>query len=145
MRIICSFFRLTRSEKYILIEALILLWLIRLMLWVFPFSLSQKIIKEITISKDEKQSDKFSVKKIIWAVELMSNYTLNATCLTQALATQILLTKYNYSSRVLIGVSKNKQEFEAHAWVESHDLIVLGNSETHYTPIMDIDNNNTNN
>jgi hypothetical protein len=41
--------------------------------------------------------------------------------MTKALAAQILLAGYHYSSNIKIGVSKNEEEFEAHAWLEADD------------------------
>ncbi len=76
------------------------------------------------------------MEKLTWAVEVMSIYTPRATCLTRALAAQILLARYHYSSNIKIGVSKNEGEFEAHAWLEANDRIILGESETEYTPIL---------
>ena len=68
----------------------------------------------------------------------MSRFTPKATCLVRALAGQILLERYGYTSSIKIGVSKSKDEFEAHAWLEYKDTIVLGESETDYTPILNM-------
>ncbi|MGH9544213.1 MAG: lasso peptide biosynthesis B2 protein [Terriglobales bacterium] len=40
-------------------------------------------------------------------------------------------------SRIRIGVSKDAGQFEAHAWVESQDRVVIGDSGLQrYTPMM---------
>ena len=54
----------------------------------------------------------------------------------EAITAQILLSRYNYLSKLKIGVMKG-QEFEAHAWVEINDRIVLGESEEKYIPILE--------
>lgn len=133
-----TFFRLSKLEKIILIKALILLWIVRIMLWALPFQTLQTIIKKLN-STEENKIHSVHIEKLIWAVEVMSAYTLCATCLTRALAAQILLAKYNYSSNIKIGVSKNKGEFEAHAWLESEDITILGKCGTEYVPILKID------
>jgi hypothetical protein len=51
---------------------------------------------------------------------------------------QILLAGQNYPSNIKIGISKDNGEFEAHAWLEVDDKIVLGESEIEYTPILNI-------
>lgn len=130
-----TFFKLSNLEKKILIKALMLLWIVRIMLYALPFQTLQNIIKKFT-STEENKIHSVEIRKLIWAVEVMSVYTLRATCLTRALAAQILLARYNYSSNIKIGVSKNKGEFEAHAWLEADDKIILGESEMEYTPIL---------
>lgn len=130
-----TFFKLSNLEKKILIKALMLLWIIRIMLYILPFQTLQNIIKKF-ISTEENKIHSVQIGKLIWAVEVMSAYTPRATCLTRALAAQILLARYNYSSNIKIGVSKNESGFEAHAWLEADDKIILGESEINYTPIL---------
>ena len=67
----------------------------------------------------------------------MSDYVPRATCLTQAITAQILLYRHNHPSKLKIGVLKN-DDFEAHAWLEINDKIVLGESEKKYIPILDL-------
>lgn len=66
----------------------------------------------------------------------MSPYTPKATCLNRALAAKILLSQYHYPSHVKIGVSRNEGEFEAHAWLEANNKLILGQSEKNYIPIL---------
>ena len=64
-------------------------------------------------------------------VALASRYVPRATCLTQALATLILLDLYRYPVTLRIGVARNNVgEFEAHAWIESDGSVVIGGSKT---------------
>jgi Transglutaminase-like superfamily len=135
MRIIRSFMGLNSSEKIIITKALFLLWTIRLMLWIFPFPIVQRILKKFTVIPEDKLHT-IPLIKLTWAVDVMSKYTINATCLTRALSAQILLARYNYLSTVKIGVFKDKGEFEAHAWLEKDKQIILGESEREYVPIL---------
>ena len=136
MGIIRSFLKLSFEDKSILIKSFSLLWIIRIMLWILPFSVIQKILSRFTSVSDDSHS--IPMEKLTWAVAAMSRYVPKATCLTRALTAQILLAGQNYPSNIKIGVSKNKGEFEAHAWLESDDKIVLGESETEFTPIFNI-------
>jgi len=132
-----TFLKLNSTEKFILIKAFFLLLTVRIMLWILPFSFIQKITRRLTDVSEDMTSE-ISIEKLTWAIRVMSIYTPGATCLTRAIAAQILLARYNYSSSIRIGVSKNDEEFEAHAWLEKDGGIILGESETQYTPIMDM-------
>ena len=136
MGIIRSFLKLSFEDKFILIKSFFLLWTIRIMLWIFPFSVIQRILSKFTVISGETHS--IPLEKLTWAVAVMSRYVPKATCLTRALAAQILLAGQNYPSNIKIGVSKAEGNFEAHAWLESDSKIVLGETETEFTPILDI-------
>jgi len=77
-----------------------------------------------------------TIKDIIWSVIIVSSYVPRATCLTQAITAQILLSRHNQPSKLKIGVMKD-EEFEAHAWLEIDDKIVLGESEKEYMQILE--------
>ena len=64
------------------------------------------------------------------SVRRVSRYVPAATCLTQALATQFLLTRQGQVSSLRIGVTKTEAgEFKAHAWLESEGKIIIGGVE----------------
>lgn len=137
MMIVHSF--LKSGEKYLLIKTLFMLWTVRIMLYLLPFSVIQRFMKRFAVISDESnRSHNISIEKLTWAVNVMSRYTPKATCLTKALTAQILLAGYHYPSNIRIGVSKGEGEFEAHAWLEANDEIVLGESEIEYTPILNM-------
>jgi hypothetical protein len=76
------------------------------------------------------QADSAKIEKIAWAVAVASRYVPAATCLTQALAGQILLAQHGEPALLQIGVAKNEAgKLEAHAWVESRGRIIIGDSE----------------
>ncbi len=53
--------------------------------------------------------------------------TLRASCLTQALAGWIMLTRHGAESRIRIGVASPQQQgFKAHAWLEVGGRVILG-------------------
>ncbi|MDP3484742.1 MAG: lasso peptide biosynthesis B2 protein [Methanobacteriaceae archaeon] len=135
MTIIHSFLKLDNQTKWLLIKALATLWIVRIMLWIFSFVRIQRIIKRFT---HKSGKNKIPLPKITWAIQVMSRFTPRATCLVRALAGQILLSQYGYDSNIKIGVSRDKGEFEAHAWLEQDGGVILGESEVNYVPIMDI-------
>lgn len=135
-----NFLKLNNSEKIILVKALLFLWIVRIMLSTLPFNFIHGIMKKFTkIQKNNKSQ--FSKEKLIWTINVMSTFTPNASCLTRALSAQILLANYNYPSNIKIGVSKNEGEFEAHAWLESDEKIILGKSHIEYVPILKMGEN----
>jgi len=95
----------------------------------------EKIVKGFSKVKPVSSTP---LPKITWAVQVMGHFVPRSTCLVRALSGQILLARYGYSSLVKIGVSRSKGEFEAHAWLEHGDEVVLGESETDFVPIMDV-------
>ncbi|MBI5680861.1 MAG: lasso peptide biosynthesis B2 protein [Methanobacterium sp.] len=126
-------------EKYILIKSFILLWIVRIMLWILPFSYIQKISGDLTVNNDKKNTNhKISINKILYSVDITSKYVPLCTCLTRALAAQILLKRENYNSSIKIGVCKDNGKLESHAWLEVDNKIVLGESETEYIPLIDL-------
>jgi hypothetical protein len=138
MNKIKSFIKLNSTLKFILIKAFFLLLTVRILLWILPFSFIKKIIPGFIVVSEDMETSEISTEKLTWAIRVMSIYTPKATCLTRAIAAQILLARYNYSSTIKIGVFKNEEEFEAHAWLEAEGGTILGESETEYTPIMDM-------
>ena len=107
---------------------------IRLMLWIMPFP---SIKKSFTNSKNVGSGDA-SFRDLIWAVQVSSHFVPRATCLTNALTGYSLLSQYGYPSLVKIGVGRSREgEFEAHAWLEYEDEVVIGESEEKYVPLYD--------
>jgi hypothetical protein len=79
-----------------------------------------------------------SIERIAWAVARASQYTPRATCLTQALATQVLLGWQGYATRLCIGVARSDVgQFQAHAWVECQGKVVIGGADApaRFTPL----------
>ena len=75
-------------------------------------------------------------------MRLASRYVPRATCLVQALATQILLGRHGHAGQVHIGVALDeKLGFRAHAWVESQGEVLIGGSEEldGYAPMLVLD------
>ena len=48
------------------------------------------------------------------------------TCLSESLAAQAVLARYGHQGELKIGVQKTKGRFEAHAWLECADQILIG-------------------
>lgn len=138
MKTITSFLRLGGDEKLLLINTLLLHWKMRILLWLLPFSHIQQRIKKLNNKMQDNATHQFPLKKLIWAVNASSRYTVRSTCLTRALTAQILLARYHYSSTINIGVANDEGEFAAHAWLVHGDEIVLGESDKDYVTLLDL-------
>ncbi|MCC7551746.1 MAG: lasso peptide biosynthesis B2 protein [Methanobacterium sp.] len=138
MSIISSFIKLSSKDKILAMESLFWLIMIRVMLWIFPFSYVQKRVQKIAdyIFVDDSN---VPLQRISLMILASSKYVPRASCLVQALAGYLLFSKYGYNTLIKIGVSNEDGVFEAHAWVEHDEKVVLGESEKKYKTIMDVD------
>lgn len=123
--------KLPHPRKIFLMKSMVLIVLTRLMLRLFSFSRVKKF--SARMSSPGKDAD---LEDLVWSVRTAS-HLLGSSCLTNAISGQILLSKYNYPSRLRIGVFKD-DKFEAHAWLEVEGRVVLGETEREYTPIYDV-------
>ena len=116
-----------------LFRALFLVLAVRIGLFLLPF----RAIQHMTARVGRHASAVHSVFRCAWAVRASSRYVPAATCLTQALAVQVLLAESGYDSRIEIGVNKDeRRRFQAHAWVVCRGEIVIGGAEAdRYVPL----------
>jgi hypothetical protein len=111
------------------------------MIWIFPFPQVQKRVQKMaasTLRKDSKPDHVVPLPRIRFMIIMASRYIPRATCLVQALAGYILFSKYGYSTQIKIGVLNEDGVFEAHAWLEQDENVVLGESEKDFKTILDI-------
>ena len=98
-------------------------------------SLNEKSIqKSIRKSHGKLNSPIYSTEALrrhIWAIQVVSRH-LRATCLPQAIALKYCL-RADPAARLIIGVglgagvgAGSAAEFRAHAWVQKHDEILIG-------------------
>ncbi len=120
MNKLVTFLKADTVKRRLLLKAFFWLCLLRV-------GLSLNASKTMTAVKRLKSKEKqsFSVAELCYHVSLMSAYVPKATCLVQALAAQVLLTKHGHTADLQIGVSQAKG-FEAHAWLEFEGRVVLG-------------------
>jgi hypothetical protein len=121
-----------------LLEAVLVVPAVRLALWVLPFHLLRQLLQRIERSSRPSCSAAADVTwQVSWSVVTVSRRVPAATCLTQALASQILLWRRGQPSRLHIGVAKDgDRRLIAHAWLESGGQIVVGSrGHDRYTPL----------
>lgn len=126
---------LAAGERWLLLQAWLLLGALRLALWLLPFRIARVLARAALRPKPRR----LSVERIGWAVAVASAYLPFTSCLPRALAAQILLRRSGYPANLRIGVAHTGAgRLEAHAWVESAGRIVIGGSASdlaRYTPL----------
>ena len=103
---------------------------VRIALWVLPSPFILLVTRRV-VSRRERPGRRIrtSPSQIALAVEAASRRVPHATCLTQALATQILLGSLGYGSRICLGVGRSEPgRFRAHVWVERNGRVLIGGS-----------------
>ena len=77
-----------------------------------------------------KRVNSLSEEKICWSISAASRIVPWSTCLTEALAMQLLLRQCGYASSIRVGVRKTPNgDFSAHAWVENDGRIIFGQTQ----------------
>jgi hypothetical protein len=133
-----KFLCLARKDREVLIRALFTVAAIRVGLWLLPF----RVLRRLLARKTQVPVAVYGVDSIVWAVTTASRYVPVATCLTQALAAQLLLARQGYSAELTIGVAKNREgRLEAHAWLVNQGQVVIGGGEdlSRYKPFPSFD------
>jgi hypothetical protein len=99
----------------------------RVALWILPSRVIIRIARGIPAPDRVSYAGRIGARRIAWAVENVSRYVPRATCLTQALAGQMLLARHGHLARLCLGVARDESgRFRAHAWLESDGRIVIG-------------------
>ena len=131
--------RLSPAERRLLPRLVLLLAAIRLSLWLVPFSLVRRLLRQRWLAAAFPPGLVHApAGRLAWAVHVASRPVPAATCLTQSLALQFLLTRSGRPSSLRIGVAKNAQSgFLAHAWVDHCGQTLPDRPEevARYTPL----------
>lgn len=120
--------RRSRSDFKMFARAYVLVWAIRLALWVLPFRTIYNWAIEFRKGRiGDRPMDSDSVYRVVWAISAAARRVPKASCLTQALATQIMLGRRGHRASLQIGIMKSQAgRFDAHAWVERNGDVLIG-------------------
>ncbi len=81
--------------------------------------------------------------RIAWAVAAAARRSIfGSTCLTKAIAGQALFSSFGYRTKLRVGGKRVDGAFEAHAWLELNDDVLLGGPRSvtaQYTPFLNLD------
>jgi len=123
-------FRQLRPEARIaLVEAMLLVSGIRILLPVFGLKNVRWILKPTGRALRAKPG--LQAEEILLLLQAAAcRCPVGSTCLTRALAGQLLLRKAGIESRLCIGVMRDQRHaFQAHAWLQRDGNVILGGSD----------------
>jgi hypothetical protein len=112
--------------------------LLRSLLWFRPFPVVQRRADSWARSGTMGlRDDAAQTAQIVRFVPTLSRLIPGASCLTQALAAQILLRRRGYVTELRLGVGRDAAgRFAAHAWLERDGRIVIGAAPVaQFTPL----------
>ena len=126
MQALRKFARASAVERRVLLQALLAVPAVRLALWLLPFRVVHRLVRDRPVSGRTTAS----AERIVWAVTAAAARVPRATCLTQALAASLLLPRYGHDAILRVGVAKDEDgRLRAHAWLESGGATILGEPE----------------
>jgi hypothetical protein len=120
------------SDWKLFLRAYVWVWSVRVALWILPFrTLYDWSIRFRQGRIGDTPLSPASVYKIVWAVSAAARRVPRATCLTQALATQIMLGRRGHRTTLQLGIMKTEAgKVDAHAWLEREGKVLIGLNET---------------
>ena len=125
MRWLRLYTELPLPKRRLLLRAVALVAAVRIALWTLPFRWVRLVGGRRRAVSTELST--VPVEHLAWAVQAAGRRIPGASCLTQALSLQYLMTLDGHDAEVHIGVAKDATRgFEAHAWVEYGGKILLG-------------------
>ena len=121
-------FALSAGERVLLAVVLVMIVLIRLLLWVLASRTSLRLVRRLAaLGPRAARAVRPPAERLAWMVSAASRVVPRATCLTQAVAGQLLLRHYGYDSSLCLGVAKSTSaDFLAHAWIEHDQRVLVG-------------------
>lgn len=127
MSAIGRFVALSGSDRILLARAAA--WVVgaRLALWVLPYRRTRALADRY--ARPRHRGRKTSPALTAWAVEATARRIPMASCLTQALAADVMLRRDGHHPEIHIGVAKDRASFEAHAWLELGGHVLVGDHD----------------
>jgi hypothetical protein len=125
-----TFSLLQTTEMLLLIEAFLLLGMVRLLIFL-PFSKISTLLgshmDETPPTSNLSHLQLQKLKNIKHAIEIMSRYTFwESKCLVKAISAMIMLKRRKIESTLYLGTAKEEGDLVAHAWLRSGEYYVAG-------------------
>jgi hypothetical protein len=128
MRRFRNVLRLSADDLWLLVSAAVLVSNVRLGLSCLGYPRLRRVLAGMARARTGPgRRATPSIERTAWAVGAASRLVPRATCLTQALAAQVLLRRQEHPARLCLGVARGEAgQLEAHAWVECAGRVVIG-------------------
>ena len=123
--------RLAWHERWLLLQAGLLLPLVGLSLRVMSFRRTHAVLRRFVTSSDraaafDPETASARVGRIAYIVAMASRHTpMQNSCLHRSLTLWWLLRRRGFDSHVRFGARRQQSGFEAHAWVEHRGVVVF--------------------
>ncbi len=130
-----KFFRLSLSERLLILEAAFLLGLARLAVIVLPFRWIARVLKRqnniCAVGETADQSVLLIQRRVSWAIRRTGVYTpWRSNCLAKAIAGRFMLRRRRIPSTIYFGMAKDDAgQFQAHAWLSCGETSLIGGAE----------------
>lgn len=122
--------RRLRTDGSLLCIAVCVLAVIRVSLVCLPFQTVRRwtcIAAHVWVRPQRIEHQR--IERVVAAITTASRYVPRASCLTQALATQLLLARSGIGTELHIGVARSPHgHLEGHAWLEHNHRVIIGGS-----------------
>jgi hypothetical protein len=121
-----QFRALDGSARWLIIEAVTLMVIIQAGFRTLSYAMLRRGLDNV---KALRAGSRHSPSRIGWAVNAVGRRLPGRTCLSEALAADVMLCRHGYSPIVRLGIRKTDGRSarpEAHAWVECGGKIVTG-------------------
>jgi hypothetical protein len=134
--------KLSFQNVLLLTECFVFVLIIRVGLTLSTYNALRKLLLRGDPVEEASAADAY---RIAWAVRNTARLIPKATCLTQALAGQVALSRRGLASRIKIGVIRSPEgALKAHAWLLSGHQIILGGNDhsvADFTPLAEFGSN----
>lgn len=124
---------LSRGERRLIVAAFPLVVAVRVALWILPSRVIVRLVRLLASGDVVGPSAAIPrIEDITWAIGASSSRVPGASCLTQAVAAQLLLRHYHYQSYIVLGAGRSASGngFFAHAWLEHDGRVLIGGSQS---------------
>lgn len=120
---------LERGDQWLIVEAIVVIAAVQAGVRTLQFARLQRLLAAV---KRRRAGSQCPAARIGWAVDAAARLLPGRTCLSDALAADVMLGRRGYQSTLQFGVKKRTDgaiPVEAHAWVECDGSIVAGQIE----------------
>lgn len=129
---------LPRRELVLLSKAVAAIGVTWILLWICGVQRLRRMLTYLAKAGSGEKARTVSAEMLTRIISAAARHApIKGTCLSQALATEALFLHYGYDPVVRLGVMRRNGNFQAHAWVELDNRIIIGGPAMvqEYTPL----------
>lgn len=129
--------RLTRAEWAVLVEAVLLLLIVRAGTRLWPIKRLVALMEAGKLLRGlSPAGPRIAPERIAYLVEVASRHHFpRPTCLMKALVVYRLLRKQGLAVKLILGATKSTGKLEAHIWLEHQGRVLFGGPVEKYVPL----------